>query len=247
MFTDAVALGLAAAAAWLATHPPSARHSYGLGRAEIVAALANALFMLAVVGIIGAEAIARLRTPAPVNGAIVGVIAGVGLAINGIVAMLLSRSESTLNVRAALLHVFGDLLGSVAALASGAIIFFTGWTLIDPILALAVCLLILASTLRLLFESLHVVMEGVPLHLDLPEVGRAMAQVARVRSVHDLHIWTLASGNIALSAHVVIDDMRHWGSILTELNRLLHDAFHIEHTTLQPELDAVPIQWHLPP
>jgi cobalt-zinc-cadmium efflux system protein len=244
MFTDAVALGLAAAAAWLATRPPSARHSYGLGRAEIIAALANALFMLGVVGTLGAEALARLREPAAVHGGGVMLIAGVGLVINGMVAWVLSRSEASLNVRAALLHVIGDLLGSVAALTAGAVIHFTGWTPIDPILALVVCLLILVSTLRLLIESLHVVMEGVPLHLDLPAVGQAMARVARVRSVHDLHIWTLASGKIALSAHVVIDDLRQWESVLAELNRLLHDKYGIEHSTLQPETDVAVIYWH---
>jgi cobalt-zinc-cadmium efflux system protein len=244
MFTDAVALGLAATAAWLATRPPSARHSWGLGRAEVVAALANALFMVALVGMIAVEAIARLRTPGAVNGGAVTLIAAVGLVINGAVAWVLSRSESTLNVRAALLHVIGDLLGSVAALVAGAVIWLTGWTPIDPILALGVCLLILSSTLRLLIESLQVVMEGVPAHLDLPEVGRAMAGVEGVRSVHDLHIWTVASGQVALSAHVVIHDLRGWRPVLESLNHLLHDRFRIEHTTLQPESDVSVIHFH---
>jgi cobalt-zinc-cadmium efflux system protein len=244
MLTDAVALGLAAAAAWLATHPPSARHSYGLGRAEVVAAIANALFMLALVGVIAAEAIARLRAPSAVNGGAVVLIAAVGLVINGTVAWILSRSESSLNVRAALLHVIGDLLGSVAALVAGAVIWLTGWSPIDPILALGVCLLILSSTLQLLIESLRVVMEGVPAHLDLPEVGRAMAGVEGVRSVHDLHIWTVASGHVALSAHVVIHDLRGWRPVLESLNHLLHDRFHIEHTTLQPESDVSVLHFH---
>lgn len=235
MLTDAFALGLAATAAWLATRPPSARHSYGFGRAEVVAAMINALFMFAVIAVIAAEAWERLNAPTSVRAGGLMLVAGTGLLVNGFVAWLLARGESTLNVRAALLHVMGDLLGSVAALAAGAVIFFTGWTPIDPILAVFVCLLILYSTLHLVRESLHVVMEGVPLHIDLPSVGLAMARVAHVESVHDLHIWELSSGKVALSAHVVLDDLHQWQNTLATLNRLLHDTYGIEHTTLQPE------------
>lgn len=241
MFTDAFALGLAAVAAWLARRPPSRRHSYGFGRAEVVAALANALFMLGVVTMIGLEALERLQEPQPVAGLAVMSVAGVGLLINVGVALILLRGESTLNVRAALLHVFGDLLGSVAALVAGGVIYATGWYPIDPILALVVCALILYSTMNLLRESLHIVMEGVPLHLDLPVIGTDMAEMPGITSVHDLHIWTLASGTIALSAHVVVEDIEHWAEILNRLNRLLHDRYGIEHTTLQPETGTHPL------
>ncbi|MDQ2696974.1 MAG: cation diffusion facilitator family transporter [Pseudomonadota bacterium] len=235
MVSDAAALGLAALAARFAQRPPSSRHSYGLGRIEVLAALVNGLLMLAVVAGIVSAAIQRLHTPQEVHGGLVSVVAAAGLMLNIAIALLLSREEQTLNTRGALLHVIGDLLGSVAALLAGAVIVLTGWTPIDPILSLAICLLILLSSLRLLREALHVIMEGVPLHLSLDEVGRAMATVARVRSVHDLHIWTLSSGRVALSAHVVIDDLDHWEALLHALNDLLRSRFAIDHTTLQPE------------
>lgn len=237
MATDSLALGLAAFAAWVGARPPTPRHSYGLGRVEVVAALFNGLFMLVVVAGIGMEAVERLNAPTPVMGGAVFAVASLGLAINLGVAYVLSRGEATLNVRAALLHVIGDLLGSVAAVAAGAIIYLTGWHAVDPILALAVCVLLLYSSLHLLRESLHVVLEGVPANVDLPQVGRSMAKIERVRSVHDLHIWTLPSGEVAISAHVVVSDMRHWDRVLKQLRGLLEESFGITHVTLQPEVD----------
>jgi cobalt-zinc-cadmium efflux system protein len=236
MLTDAVALGLAAVAAWISRQPPTLRHSYGMGRAEIVAALTNGVFMLALVAVILVEAVSRLRAPQPVQAAPVMVVAAIGLGVNLLVAWLLHRGEQTLNARAALLHVMGDLLGSVAALVSGVVIALTGWTLIDPLLSLLICGLIALSSVRLVREALHVLMEGVPRHIDLEEVGRALAaHDPRVRSVHDLHIWSLSSGQVALSAHVVVDDMGSWDHVLLKIRRLLHERFDIDHVTLQPE------------
>lgn len=235
MLTDATALGLAVFAVWIAKQPPSARHSYGLVRAEVVAALVNSLFMLLIVFGIAYFAIERLRNPQPVMGGAVIAIAAIGLIVNIIVAIILHRSDKTLNTRAALLHVISDLLGSVAALLAGIIIYFTGWMPIDPILSLVICALILYSSLGLLREVLHVIMEGVPRYINLPEVGQVMATVNNVKSVHDLHIWTLSSGMVALSAHVVITDMGQWQGILTALRNLLHDQYAIDHVTLQPE------------
>ena len=188
----------------------------------------------------------RLRSPAPVAGEAVMGIAFVGLLINVAVAWLLSRGEHTLNTRAALIHVMGDLLGSIAALAAGAVVFFTGWTPIDPILSLFICALILFSALRLLREALHVIMEGVPLDLDLPEVGQAMAATPGVDSIHDLHIWTLSSGQVMLSAHVIIPDLSQWEDTLQSLRELIHERFHIDHVTLQPELDVHGSVIHVP-
>lgn len=242
MLTDTTALGLAAFAAWVGRQPPSARHSYGLVRAEVIAAMVNSLFMLVIVVGIAAYAIERLNNPQPVKGGAVMVIASIGLMVNIIVALILHRGEKTLNTRAALLHVMGDLLGSVAALIAGAVIFFTGWIPIDPLLSLLICVLILYASLRLLWEALHVIMEGVPRYIDLPEVGQAMAGVGAVKSIHDLHIWTLSSGMVALSAHVVISDMAQWHEILVSLRNLLHDRYAIDHVTLQPELDHQIVQ-----
>ncbi|MBK9595428.1 MAG: cation transporter [Rhodocyclales bacterium] len=236
MLTDALALALASAAAWAARRPPTARLSFGLQRIEILAALGNAGFMLAVIIGIAWSAADRLLHPVPVQGLVVTGVALVGLAVNIGVAWLLAHGEETLNTRAALLHVLGDLAGSVAALASGLVIQFTGWMPADPLLSLLICALILFSTLRLAREAVHALLEGVPPGLTLPDVGRRMAAVDGVVSVHDLHIWSLSSRRAALSAHVVVRDLESWPQILAETTELLHSAFDIDHSTLQPEL-----------
>lgn len=251
MVTDSASLGLAALAAWLACKPPSSRHSYGFGRAEIVAALMNAVFMLAVIATITVVAIQRLQDPQPVAGESVVVVAVLGLLVNILVAWLLARGERTMNTRGALLHVMGDLLGSIAALLSGIVVWTTGWLPVDPLLSLAICVLILVSSIRLLREALHALMEGVPLHLSLNEIGAAMAGVSGVRSVHDLHIWTLSSNRTALSAHLVIDDLGQWERVLREVAHMLDERFDIEHVTLQPEtltrtLARIPIATNSP-
>jgi len=235
MFSDAAALGLAGFAAWVARRPAGARHSYGLARAEIVAAFVNSLVLLAVVVLIFVEAVARLLEPSPVQGLGVALVAAAGLVVNLGVIYLLGRGEQDLNTRAATLHVFGDLIGSVAALTSGAVIYFTGWQPIDPLLSIVIALLILVSTLRLLRDALHVLMEGVPFGIQLREVGVALAQVAGVRSVHDLHIWTIASGQVALSAHLDVEDMETWPKVLENARGAMRRRFGIEHVTLQPE------------
>ncbi|MFC5768407.1 cation diffusion facilitator family transporter [Thauera sinica] len=238
MVTDATALGLAALAARVARRPVSARHSFGLPRVEALAALANALFMLALVLALLWQAAVRLAEPRLIEGATVTLVALGGLALNLAVAWLLTRGESDLNTRAALLHVMGDLLGSVAALAAGLVIQFTGWMPIDPLLTMLICGLILASTLGLLRRVVHTLLEGVPDGISLPEVGRAMAAVDGVRSVHDLHIWSLDSRRPALSAHLVLADARRWPAVLEAQRHLLAERFGIDHVTLQPELPA---------
>jgi len=185
--------------------------------------------------VISAEAIHRFRSPTPVVGSAVMLVAFIGLLMNLAAAWLLSGSRENLNVRAALLHVLGDLLGSVAALVSGAVIMLTGWVTIDPLLSLLIALLILVSAVRILHEALHALMEGVPPHLDLEQVGRAMAAIDRVVSVHDLHIWSLSASRVALSAHVVLKDLDEWPALLARLRDLLAREFGIEHVTLQPE------------
>jgi len=239
MFSDTVALGMAATASWFSRRPPSARHSYGLARAEVVAALLNGLLMLVVVVGIVVEAIRRFREPQPVAGALVMIVAGVGLLFNVFAAIILSRGERSINVRGALVHVTGDLLGSVGALIAGAVIYFTAWTPIDPILSIVICALILYSTVKLLREALHVLMEGVPPEVDLNRVGQALAQVPGVVSVHDLHIWMLSSGTPALSAHVVMTNLLVWPKVLADMRALLDKRYHIDHVTLQPETPPV--------
>jgi len=135
-----------------------------------------------------------------------------------------------------LLHVLGDLVSSFAALLAGAVIYATGWLPIDPILSLVIAGLILVGTLRLLRETLHVLMEGVPPALELPVIGQALAQVPGVASVHDLHVWSIAPDRIALSAHVELDELRQWPEILASASTMLHDRYGIGHVTLQPEI-----------
>ena len=193
MVNDAGALVIAAAASWVGRRPVSRLHSYGLGRAEFIAALVNSIGLLVLVAWISVAAVQRWQTPQAVQGEAVSLTAALGLLINIGVAWLLFRGEQNLNTRAALLHVVGDLLGSVAALIAGVVIVFTGWTPIDPLLSLAIGALILVSSLRLLRQALHGIMEGVPLHLSLEEIGQEMACVPGVISVHDLHVWSVAS------------------------------------------------------
>jgi len=235
MITDSLALGLGALAAWMSRRPPSRWHSYGLKRAEALGALLNILLMLAVIVYIGIEAAHRLAAPQPVRGGMVMVVAGIGLLVNIGVAGLLHRGEQNLNVRGAMLHVLGDLLGSVAALAAGAVIWFTGWTPIDPLLSAFIGLLILISSLRLLREILHIVMEGVPRDIDLEMLGAEMAATGGVRQIHDLHVWAIDSATYAVSAHVVIADMGAWERCRRDLENMLSTDFGIRHATLQPE------------
>lgn len=235
MFSDALALCLAAFAAWLSRRPAGRRHTYGWSRAEVIGALINGMLMLGVVILIVVEAVQRLLQPRPVMGGAVIAIALLGLCINALVAWLLSRGDDSLNTRAALLHVMGDLVSSIAAVIAGVVVYFTGWSLIDPLLSMLIAVLISLSTVRLLREALHVLMEGVPASFDVEGIGRGLAGVPGVTSVHDLHVWSLGTHNVALSAHVEIERLEDWPGILRRAQSLLHDDFGIDHATLQPE------------
>lgn len=237
MLTDGAALGLSALAAWLAARPPSRRHTYGLGKAELLAALVNALTMLAVVAFIGFEAWQRLQTPARIDGATVGLVAILGLMVNLLVAWILSRGQQNLNVRGALLHVMGDVLGSLAAIVAGAVIYFTGWTPIDPLLSLLIGGLILSSSIGLLREALHGALDGVPAHIDVAGLGQRLAAVPGVSEVHDLHVWPLGAERLALSAHVRVETFAAWPQTLRALSEVAAEQG-IGHVTFQPESPA---------
>lgn len=235
MFTDSLSLGVGAFAAWLARKPASRQHSFGLKRAEMLGALFNVLFMFGVIVFIAYEAIRRIDETPPVAGGTVLAIGALGLLVNLVVAWVLMRGEQSVNVRGALLHVMGDLLGSVAALAAGAIIYLGGPSIVDPILSLLVCVLILVSAVRLLREVTHVLMEGVPKGIDAAEVGDALIGVEGVNAIHDMHIWSLSSSSQAIAAHVDVESLNRWHVILPQLQSLLRERFDIEHSTLQPE------------
>jgi cobalt-zinc-cadmium efflux system protein len=238
MLTDSSALGLAAGAAWLARRPPSLLHSYGLLRAEVLAALFNSLMMLVLIGFIVYEAVDRFSTPRDIAGSTVVLVAVAGLVVNLVVVWILHHGEQTLNSRAALLHALGDALGSVAAIISGIVILASGWTPVDPLMSLFVAALIGVSALRLLREVVHVLMEGVPLNIKLDAVGRDLAALPGVLRVHDLHVWTLSSGTLALSAHLELPDLAHWPDILAAARLRMAADHGIHHVTLQPEVPA---------
>jgi cobalt-zinc-cadmium efflux system protein len=235
MVTDAASLGLALLAQIISRRPPSARHSFGFVRAEALAAFVNGLAMLAVVGWILFEAVHRFAHPEPVQGGTVMIVAAIGLAINLIVAWVLSHDIESLNTRAALVHVMGDLLGSVAAIIAGAVIYYTGWMPIDPLLSVLVVLLILRSTFGVLRDSYHFLMEGVPAHIDYVKVGEDIAATEGVRSVHDLHVWDMSPGQPALIGHLEIDSLDNWPSILARVKAMLLERHGIDHITLQAE------------
>jgi cobalt-zinc-cadmium efflux system protein len=235
MVTDSAALGLALLAQVIAKRPPSAKHSFGFGRAEALAAFVNGLVMLAVVGWIVFEAVHRFTAPQSVQGGPVIVVAAIGLMINIVVAWVLSRDKESMNTRAALIHVMGDMLGSIAALAAGAVIYFTGWMQIDPILSVVVSLLILSSTFGVLRQSYHFLMEGVPHHIDYLQIGADLQQVPGVLSVHDLHVWDMSPGQPALIGHLEIEDLQAWPALLAQVKAMLLAKHGIDHITLQAE------------
>lgn len=242
MVTDAAALGLALLAQLIAKRPPTAKNSFGFGRAEALAAFVNGLIMLAVVGWIVFEAIQRLSHPESVQGAAVMMVASIGLTINIIVAWVLSHDKESLNTKAALVHVMGDLLGSVAAIISGAVIYYTGWMKIDPILSIFVSLLILKSTIGVLTSSYHFLMEGVPHHIDYLKIGDDLEATEGVQSVHDLHVWEMSPGHPALIGHLEIDDLSAWPRILENVKIMLLTKHKIDHITLQPEASGMDLR-----
>src|SRR5258708_5383239 len=235
MVTDAAALLFSLAANKVAQRPVSERHSYGLARTEVIAAFVNSLALLAVVAWLVIEGIERIRHPVRVNGAAVVAVAGIGLSLNLVVAWVLARHRDNLNMRAALLLVLGDLLGSVAALVAGAVIFFTGYTVVDPLLSMLVSGLILRSTLGVIKESTLVLLDSVPSGVEFQAVGQALARIDGVRSVHDLHVWSMEPGRNAVSTHLLVDQIESWPGILLEARRVLARDFGIDHGPLQPD------------
>ncbi|MCX9156115.1 cation diffusion facilitator family transporter [Niveibacterium sp. 24ML] len=243
MLSDSLSLAIAAAAARIALRPPTARHSYGFGRIEALAALTNGVLMLAIVAGITWEAITRLRNPEPIDALPAVAIAASGFLVNLVAAWMLMRGERSLNVRGALIHVIGDLLGSVAAIIGLLVVHFTGWQAADPIISVLICALILGSTATILREAFRVLLDGVPSGLSLEAVGQCIAAIDGVRSVHDLHVWHYAPGRVALSAHLLLDDSTPWPAVLVAVRQRVKNEFSIEHLTLQPEL---PGQDHFP-
>ncbi len=243
---DVVALGLSYVALRLAARDPSDRHSYGLHRAEVLAAVINGGTLLVIAVGIFLEAARRLQEPEPVKSLEMLVIAAAGLVANLIVMLVLrghsheqdhDHDRDDLNVRSVWLHVLGDTLSSVGVIAAGLVMWRTGWTLLDPLMSIAIGAVLLFGAGRLLKSGIHILMEGVPEGVDLPQVARAMAAVPGAQEIHDLHIWSLCLGAVALSAHVTMagTSWSEAAGIQTSLKDVLRNRFRIEHMTIQLE------------
>jgi cobalt-zinc-cadmium efflux system protein len=236
MLGDAAALGLALGAAWLAARPATPKRSFGYRRAEILAALANGLALVAIAIWVFVEAIMRLGDPPRILGGWMLAVALLGLGVNLAAAAILSRAAGgSLNVRAALRHVFADVAASVGVAVAALVVLTTGWRQADPAAGMAIAILILASSWTILRDSVAILLEETPAGIDAQEVGRRMAAAEGVVEVHDLHIWTITSGFPALSAHVLVGRGDDCHARRRELEELLRREFSLEHTTLQVE------------
>ncbi len=236
MATDLAALALALFALHVAERPPTPEKTFGYQRTEILAALANGVVLVLIAIVVAREALERLGEPPEVRGGLMLAVALAGLAANLVCAAVLYRGRArSLNVRGAFLHVIGDALGSVGAVVAALAIRWKDWTWADPVVALAIAALILVSAWSLVRESVDVLMEATPAHVDLASLERSIRAVPGVRDLHDLHVWTLTSGYHAMSAHVDVDESADGHAVLHQLSDLAERSFGIAHTTFQLE------------
>jgi len=236
--SDVLGLVCAWAAMYLGRRPPGARFTYGLGRSSVLAALTNAVLLLTACGAIAWEAVSRLGSPPAVAGGVVMGVAASGIVVNGLSAwMLHAGSHGDLNRRSAFIHMLGDAAVSVGVLLSGAIIMYTGWSRLDPIVSLLIVAAILVSTWGLLRDSLHLSLDGVPASVNTSAVMSFLAGQRGVTDVHDLHIWALSTTSVALTAHLVVPDRGAEDALLDSVTPNLKRRFHIHHATLQIERD----------
>jgi cobalt-zinc-cadmium efflux system protein len=237
MLTDVGALSLSLLTAWIAQRPPDDSKTYGYLRWEILAALVNGAALFGIAAWVVIEAIQRIQDPQPVRTGLFLAIASAGLLVNlASLAVLHSSREGSLNVRGAYLHVLGDALGSVGAVAAAVIIALTGWTLADPIVSILLSLLILVGAARLLRESSDILLESVPRNVSMAEVQRRMLGIPGVAAVHDLHVWTVTSGMIAMSGHAVVPDLEAHPGVLDRI-RAEMSLMGIGHVTIQLEVE----------
>lgn len=242
MLNDVFALVFALTAAWLALRPISVRRTYGYYRAEILAAFLNGIFLWAIVVFIFYEAIQRIQQPAEVQSLDMLIIAVLGLVANGLSALTLSRSkEESLNVKGAFLHVVADTLGSIGAISAGVIMLFTGWYQTDPLVSMIIGVLIFYSSGMLIRESLNVLLESVPSHVDLGELEHRIVELKGVKGVHDLHVWCITpTQTCCMSGHVVVEKGTNRRKLITTLIRVLKEEFGVDHPTIQLEDEGYP-------
>lgn len=235
MLTDVGALGLGVFSAWIARRPPDDLKTYGYRRWEILAALVNGATLFGLAGWVVVEAIRRIGQPQPINTGLFLAVASAGLVVNSVSLVILHGDHRhSLNTRGAYLHILGDLLGSIGAIAAALIIMFTGWTLADPILSILLSFLILSGAWRLLRESTDILLEAVPADVSMPEVQRRMLAVSGVTAVHDLHVWTVTSGVIAMSGHARVPALEDHPTVLDRI-RAEMCKLGIGHVTIQLE------------
>jgi cobalt-zinc-cadmium efflux system protein len=243
MLTDALALSLGLFAMGLARRPATATRTYGFHRAEIMAALANGSILILVSVFIFYEAYRRFATLPAVKSPLMLVVASIGLVANIIGMVLLKRgSKQSINIRAAFWHVIGDTMSSVGVIIAGVIIYFTGWYIADPILAVVIGVVILWGAVSIVRESADILLESVPAHVSLEKVTAAVKTVPGVEDLHDIHIWTITSGIYAMSAHLSVTDqtVSQAADVLMKVNEVLAGNFNITHTTLQMECKSCP-------
>jgi cobalt-zinc-cadmium efflux system protein len=234
--SDVLGLVVAWAGAVMARRAASPRFTYGFKKAPILAALANSLFLLIAVGAIGAEAIRRLFHPSATEGGIVVIVAAVGIVVNGATALLFAGGrDHDINVRGAYLHMTADAAVSAAVVFAGGVILWTGQQWVDPVMSLAVAVVILWGSVGLLKESVWMSLAGVPAGINVDQVDMELAALAGVETVHDLHVWPLSTTETALTAHLVAPDIDSTDELLERARTMLHDRFGIEHCTLQIE------------
>lgn len=235
--SDFLALLLSWGAVYLQERPPTATKTYGFHRAGVLAAFVNSASLVLVAFFIFYEAAQRLLTPVAVHAGLMMWVAAAGVAINGAISLLLLRSAHDVNIRSALLHMFGDTLSTAAVIAGAAAIALTGKTWIDPILSIGIAGLILWSSFGIVRETLNILLEGSPSGMEVDAIAAEIGAVEGVRGVHDLHVWSLGSQTHALSCHIAIADIPPSLSdrILQEVNARLAERFHIQHTTVQFE------------
>jgi len=239
--SDVLGLVIAWGGFYLGKLRPNQKHTYGLGRASILAALFNALILLVAIGGIAWEAVARFSHPVPIEGSIVMWVAGVGVLINGITAWLfMSGNQDDLNLRGAFLHMAADALVSLGVVIAGAVFIWTGWTWLDPAISLVIAVVILLGTWDLLRQSLHLSLDGVPASIELDLVRAYLLSLPQVCGAHDLHVWAMSTSDIALSVHLSMPEGHPGDPFLEQLGRELHDRFAIEHATIQIEIGCEP-------
>ena len=240
MLTDAGGLALALFAIRFAQKPATPQKTYGYLRAEVLSALVNAVVLLLVTIYILYEAYQRFRSPPEILSGPMLAVAIIGLIVNLISLRLLAGGSSeSLNVKGAYFEVLGDLLGSLGVIAAASIIFFTGWTLADPIIAAGIGVFIVPRTWQLLSQAVHILMEGVPAEVDLKLLESALNEIPGVKAVHDIHVWTITSGIDSMSAHLVIADMQDAKEILRTARKAMKDKFHLDHVTIEVEDDQI--------